>query len=186
MSENLDAYKRALEGFDKVIKRVPADAWENQSPCTEWKARDVAGHVIGGQQMIQSFAEKGELSGAFPSTRELAGDDPVTRWQQARDTSMAALTPSALAKVVQTPLGPMPLDEFLNIIQLDAITHTWDLARATGQEVQLDPDLVHTGLERVRPLDAMLRRPGFFEPAKPCPEGADEQTQLMAFLGREV
>ena len=119
--------------------------------------------------------------------REVAGDDPVASWEAARAGLEAAAAPEgALDKVLATPFGEMPADAFLGIIVLDALTHSWDLARAAGVDDRLDPELVSVCFERIRPLDGAIRVPGFFGPARPAPEGADEQTQLMAFLGREV
>ena len=87
---------------------------------------------------------------------------------------------------MQSPFGEMPVDQFLGVITLDVITHTWDLGRAIGHEVTLEPDLVHDCFENVKPLDAILRQPNLFGPKVEPPAGADEQTQLMAFLGRNV
>ena len=189
MSENFALYCRALEGFDRVIRSVPDDRWGSQSPCTEWKAIDVAGHVISVQQGVAAglTGQGPEPSGERPSLRDIAGDDPVASWTSARAGLMEAAAPDgALDTVLKTPFGEMPADTFLGIIVLDALTHTWDLARATGGDDQLDPELVSLCFERIRPLDAAIRGGTFFGPAREAPPGADEQTQLMAFLGRQV
>jgi uncharacterized protein (TIGR03086 family) len=186
MTENYDLYRRALDGFDKVIRDVPEDRWEAQSPCTEWKAVDVAGHVIGVQQLVTSGITGQGMTGGRLSTRETAGPDPVASWSEARASLEAvAGAPGALETVIKTPFGEMPADTFLGIIVLDALTHTWDLARATGQDDTLDPELVSIAFERIRPLDAAIRGANF-GPKLEAPEGSDEQTQLMAFLGRQV
>ncbi len=187
MSENLQLYNRALDGFDRVVRGVPADRWESQSPCTDWKAIDVAGHVIGIQMMVTGGLTGAPAPSERPSTRELAGDDPVSNWEAARGAlEAAAAVDGALERTIETPFGAMPADTFLGILVLDALTHSWDLARAAGLDDALDPELVTICFERIRPLDAAIRRPGAFDGAKPAPEGADEQTRLMAFLGRQV
>jgi len=66
------------------------------------------------------------------------------------------------------------------------VVHSWDLARATGGDEQLDPAEVHKVFEALRPLGDKLRSPGAFGPAVDPPKGADEQTELLAFLGRAV
>lgn len=186
MSENLSKFNRALDGFSAVVSTVPESSWNNQSPCTEWKARHVVGHVIGGQMLVKALAE----TGAAPSDRSdadtLAGSDPAANFQAARAAAAAATTSEALAKTVASPMGPMPLDNWLGIMTLDVLTHTWDLATAVGQKVTLDADLVHEGFENIKPMDAMLRMPGVFGPKQEAPAGAAEQEQLMAFLGRSV
>ncbi len=187
MSEGQEKYIRALDGAETVILMVKDDQWEAQSPCEEWKAVDVVGHLVGGLKMVSSLANTSEsgLSG-FPDGRTLAGADPQEGFAAARKQAEADLTPDNLVKVVNSPFGSMPLDNFLGIITLDVIAHTWDLSKAIGHEVTLDPELVHQCFDNVRPMDAMLRQPNLFGPKVEPPEGADEQTQLMAFLGRKV
>jgi uncharacterized protein (TIGR03086 family) len=65
----------------------------------------------------------------------------------------------------------------------DVLVHTWDLARATGQDERLDPDEVHDTYERMLPADEMIRGDQF-GPKVPVPDDADEQTKLLAFVGR--
>ena len=45
MSETTDRMKVLIDGFDARVAATPASAWDNQSPCEDWKARDVVEHV---------------------------------------------------------------------------------------------------------------------------------------------
>jgi uncharacterized protein (TIGR03086 family) len=187
MGQGQQTYLRGLDGAQTVIAMVEDDQWEAQSPCIEWKAADVVGHLVGGMRMVSSFATTGESGlAAFPEPRQYLGDDPKEAFASARAEMEANLTPYNLERVVPSPFGAMPLDAFLGIITLDAIAHTWDLSKAIGHDVTLDPDLVHQCYENVKPLDAMLRAPQLFGAKVEPPAGADEQTEFMAFLGRNV
>ncbi|MEO3781211.1 hypothetical protein ABGB16_31345 [Micromonospora sp. B11E3] len=62
--------------------------------------------------------------------------------------------------------------------------HTWDLARATGQDERLDRDRCAQLLEGMLPLDDVLRQSGHYGPRVAVPEDADAQTRLLAFIGR--
>ena len=66
----------------------------------------------------------------------------------------------------------------------DVLIHTWDLARATGQDETLDPDEVRRALDGMLPFDAVLRASGHYGPKVEVPDTADEQTKLIAFTGR--
>jgi uncharacterized protein (TIGR03086 family) len=66
----------------------------------------------------------------------------------------------------------------------DVFLHTWDLARATGLDETLDPDEVHMMLEGMEPMDELLRTSGHYGPRVEVPADADEQTRLIAFIGR--
>jgi uncharacterized protein (TIGR03086 family) len=187
MADTMGDYRRALAGFDAIMRRVPPDRWLSQSPCAEWKAIDVAGHVIGGQHMVRAWATGAPQPAERPSLRQLAGDDPVAAWTSAREASLAALTPEALDRVVQTQnFGQIRLESFNETFILDVLVHTWDLAQASGQPVALPPDLVHGCFEWAKQREDHLRSSGLIGPEQPAPAGAHEQTRLMAFLGRNV
>jgi uncharacterized protein (TIGR03086 family) len=65
------------------------------------------------------------------------------------------------------------------------LIHTWDLARATGVDETLDATEVHQMLVMSEPYDEMLRASGQYGPRVAVPDDADEQTRLIAFMGRE-
>jgi uncharacterized protein (TIGR03086 family) len=70
------------------------------------------------------------------------------------------------------------------ICTTDVLIHTWDLARATGLDETLDATEVHRYVEGMEPLDQLLRDSGQYGPRIPVADDADEQTRLIAFLGR--
>jgi hypothetical protein len=51
---------------------------------------------------------------------------------------------------------------------------------------RIDADAAAQAYEALKPMDAMLRGPGMFKPAVEPPAGADTQTELLSFLGRQV
>jgi hypothetical protein len=55
-----------------------------------------------------------------------------------------------------------------------------------GGDEKLDADAVSGAYSGLKPLDAMIRRPGVFGPQVDAPAGADEQAELLSFLGRTV
>ena len=55
-----------------------------------------------------------------------------------------------------------------------------------GGDESLDQGAVEGALSGLLPLDAMLRQPGVFGAKVEAPAGADAQTQLLCFLGRQV
>ena len=67
----------------------------------------------------------------------------------------------------------------------DVYMHSWDLARATGQEAGLDEDFAGQVLEGMRPIEAMLRDSGQYGPAVPVPDDAPAVDRLMGFVGRD-
>jgi uncharacterized protein (TIGR03086 family) len=182
VSEMTDRFEMVAAGFDQRVQAVPPDKWSAQSPCEDWTARDVVGHVVRNYRSIAAEATGGK--GGEMGENE----DPVTAWSDAYGRmSTLAKDPKALAANVRGPGGPTPLEQAMGtLISMDTSVHTWDLARAVGGDEHLDPDVVHLAREMLEPMDAMIRQPGIFGPKLDPPEGADEQTQLLYFLGRRA
>jgi uncharacterized protein (TIGR03086 family) len=66
----------------------------------------------------------------------------------------------------------------------DVLVHTWDLARATGQDETLDPDEVHRMRAGLEQMGDMLSQSGHYDKAVAVAADADEQTRLLALTGR--
>src|ERR687894_75782 len=55
MSAIADRYRRLADDFATTVAAVPEDRWGDQSPCEDWKARDVVSHVVGTSGMFLGF-----------------------------------------------------------------------------------------------------------------------------------
>lgn len=182
MTQNADRYRKAMAGFSAVVDQVPADKWSSPSPCPDWTAAHVVGHVIGGTQMISSVS-----TGDTPNYDALdaAGDDPSAAFAAARDRALDTFTDENLNKTVQGPMGEMPLDQLVGMILTnDVLIHTWDLGRAIGVDVTLDSQLAEDALAALQPVDEIVRQAGVFGPKIEPPAEADVQTRLLCFVGR--
>jgi uncharacterized protein (TIGR03086 family) len=184
VSEIADRYRRLSEGFTARVTATPPDRWDSPSPCEGWTARDVVGHLVGNVGFFLGLV--GQKAPAGPSVQ----DDPAGAWAAARDALQAVLDDPALAQQEfesQAMGGRMTLEQGVDRFgNFDLLVHTWDLARATGLDETLDPDEVHRAFEGALPMDEMMRSPGVCGPKLDAPEGADEQTRFLAFLGRRV
>jgi hypothetical protein len=65
------------------------------------------------------------------------------------------------------------------------LAHTWDLARASGQDVTLEPEFCAHLLAGMAPIEDLLRASGQYGPAVAVPADADAQTRLIGFIGRD-
>lgn len=180
MSEVIERYQGLAEQFGARVEATPDDEWDADTPCSEWKARDVVAHVVGSQRALAAAIEGG-------APEDLPADaDPKQAWRESMPRLMAALqTPGALEKLVPGPMGEMPIEFMLGrFLSNDVLVHTWDLARAVGGDERLDQDAVGHAFEGLKKVDAMLRQPGMFGAKVEPPEGADLQTEFLCFLGR--
>ena len=182
MTAFADHYRRVAAQFTARVGEVPSDAWENPAPCEGWVARDVVRHLV--EWLPDFFFDRWGI--AHPE-RPSVDDDPAGAWAAVDGAIQAALDDPAVAtRTEETRMGLMSFEQTIEMICTgDVFLHTWDLARAAGLDETLDPDEVHRMLEGIEPYDEILRSSGQYGPRVPVPDDADEQTRLIAFIGRQ-
>jgi uncharacterized protein (TIGR03086 family) len=175
-------FRTVAAAFTARVEAVPAAAWSAPSPCEGWLARDIVRHLTTWVPALLASGADVELEVGPP-----VDDDPVGAWAVLRDGLQALLDDPGLAArpFVHPQAGSHRLDDAIGSFVLgDVLVHTWDLARATGLDERLDPAEVAGMLAGVEPLDEVLRQSGHYGPRVDVPPDADEQTRLLAFLGR--
>jgi uncharacterized protein (TIGR03086 family) len=180
MSTVSDRYARLSDAFASKIAAVPPDRWSNPSPCADWTAREIVGHVLNTHAMFLGFI--GQELGSIPSV----ADDPAGAFAAARQVVQGNLDDPARATAeYQGFSGPTTFEEGIDgFICFDLVVHGWDLARATGLDERIDPEEVRRVRDRAAEFGEMLRSPGVCGPVVDVPADADEQTKLLAYLGR--
>jgi uncharacterized protein (TIGR03086 family) len=172
-----DHYARVADGFSTTLAGVRD--WTARTPCDEWDADALARHVVDTTRRVLA-----RLDGSEPPV--LAADAPVVpAWQEARAQVESALADRADQEVDswgrQVPFGQL-VD---TLLCADTLLHTWDLARATGQDDTLDLAAVSKAHAFLTPMGDAMRRPGGFGPEKPVEADASAQDRLLAFAGRQ-
>src|SRR3954468_9626894 len=174
MNEIIERYERITGQFPDRVRAVPADAWNNPSPCEGWAARDVVGHLT--EWIPAFFGSQGVEFPAVPS----AETDPVRAWETVQRTIANALDdPTMAATQVATPFSAQSFADTVDMIVTgDVFTHTWDLARATGQDDTLDPDQLQRMIAGMGSMpEEVLRAEGMFGPRIDVSADADDQTR---------
>jgi uncharacterized protein (TIGR03086 family) len=169
--------------FGALCAAAPPDSWGAQSPVEEWKARDVVRHLV---EWFPAFLEHG--AGVVLAPGPSPDDDPVGAWQHLYDEVLALLeAPASAGKVLSNPhIGDVPLPQAVSqFFTGDVFQHSWDLAKATGQDPTLDPERCAAMLAGAEPYEDAMRQSGQYGPRVEVPEDADVQTKFIAFIGRD-
>lgn len=181
------ALAQSQEVARDVLGAVTADQLDLDTPCREWKVSQLIDHLVGGQHWARSAMQGTEMSQTGEGAA--AGDFVATFDQAARDCLAEFSAAGALDKTVNAGFGDMPAAALMGLSTTDTFTHAWDLARATGQDTNLAPELATQLLEQSRQSiqPAFRSEEGaIFGPERPAPDGASPADELAAFLGREV
>jgi uncharacterized protein (TIGR03086 family) len=158
-------------------------SWDVSSPVAEWTARDVVRHLT---EWLPPFLAAG--SGIQLPVGPSVDDDPVGAWQAQCDAVQALLDDPATADLVLSNrhIGEVPLDRAIDqFYTADVFMHTWDLARATGQDDRLDSDFCAELLAGMELLEEVMRSSGQYGARVPVKDDADAQTKMLGFIGRD-
>ena len=176
-----ERHRRFAGAFTERVEG--AREWDAPAPVDGWVARDVVRHLV---EWFPPFLATG--AGVRIDQGPSVDDDPVEAWRVQRDAVQALLDdPLTPGLTFDNPhTGTAPVDEAVDrFYTADVFMHTWDLARATGQDERLDPAMCEELLTGMEPYDDVLRASGQYGPKVEVPDDADVQTRLLAFIGRD-
>ncbi|MFD6896036.1 maleylpyruvate isomerase family mycothiol-dependent enzyme [Rhodococcus sp. NPDC060086] len=110
-----------------VIDAVDAEAWNKQSPCEGWTARDVVAHIVDTQR--EFLIGRGLDVGERPDL-----DDPAVGWREHTGRVATLLTDDTLVDApYEGYFGPTTLGAtFEQFYIWDLLVHRWDIAQSAG------------------------------------------------------
>ena len=116
------------------------------------------------------------------------GTDPADSYEQgAAKLEKTVRQPGVLDGQWTMPFGATPGQIAIGIATVETIQHGWDVAKATGQKAEFDPEVMEAAMAAAQlfPPD-IVRQPGVFGPEVECASDAPIEDRLAAFLGRPV
>ena len=80
----------------------------------------------------------------------------------------------------------MPFDEAVDrFYTADVFMHSWDLARSSGQDDTLAPEVCAAMLAGMEPIEDVIRSSGHYGARIEVPPDASAQDRLIGFIGRD-
>jgi uncharacterized protein (TIGR03086 family) len=175
-----ERHRRIADDFTDQAQQVTD--WGLPAPVAGWTARDVVDHLV---TWLPGLLSGGGVE--FPAG-PTAADDPVAAWTSHAAEVQALLDdPERAAAPFSHPqVGSMPTGEVVDrLYTSDVFIHTWDLARASGQEPSLEPEFCTLLLAGMEPMEDAMRASGQYGSKVEVPADADPQTRLIGFSGRD-
>ncbi len=180
----LDALDSIYENANRLVADVTAEQWSAQTPCTEWKVRDLVNHMVGTSRFLVAAATRATPSDA-PDADHL-GDDPVGAFAAAAKMSSEAWRSDGAIDGMVTIPAEMPAIAALGVNIIDIGTHCWDLAEAIGADHGLSDSLVGTiDFWNRQVVSDEIRAGGGFGEALET-DGSDGMSNMLAFVGRSA
>ncbi|MFC6154305.1 TIGR03086 family metal-binding protein [Nocardioides yefusunii] len=152
------------------------------TPVPEWDVRGLLEHMIWFHDFVHGGSPFGWTRRVDPAVDPVgAFVEQTAAVQNILDDPAQAESPFFHPMASGQSLGEATARFYVS----DVVMHTWDLARATAQEVTFDEPYVAGLSAGMQAQEATLRASGQFGAAQPVSDDADPLTRLMAFLGRD-
>ena len=179
-----DVHRDALAATGRIVAGIEPGQLHAPTPCDDYDVHGLLQHLISVNFWVAPLVEGktiDEVGNALD--REFAKDE----YQTSADEADAAFSlPGAMERPVAVSYGPVPAEVYAGHRFIDVLIHGWDLAKATGQDSRLDPELIEACWTVINPQMELLRGSGMFGTDVPVPDDADSQTKLLAALGRRA
>lgn len=176
-------YAAALAHVHGLMSR--ATDLDAPTPCPEFDVRALLGHLVTTVERVRLI---GEGLDPYAAPAVVTGlDDPAAAYAETAAKAVALWADDAvLDREVTVPWGTVPGRAALWGYVNETLVHGWDLAVATGQDPEADPDLVTPVLDAAvafLPAEPRGGRVPFAPPVAPRP-GAGPTERLANWCGR--
>lgn len=179
---------KTLDQTGELIANAKPDQAALPTPCASFDLRALINHIL---YDLRMFTDTTQDLPRPPAGEDLIGDD----WSGAFDAAAAGLMevwrrPGMLERTFTSPLGELTATWRIGQQIADFAVHGWDVAKATGQPSELDPDVgqfaLDWGRENLKPEFRGEEGSGkSFGLEVEVPEEALLYDRLAGFFGRD-
>lgn len=175
-----------VTSLQPVIQGVRPDGLEDVTPCEDWTVGRLINHMLG---TVEAMRRVGAGESLDPDDPWGTGGDHLSEhWQ----SDLAELL-SRFADAWQQPAswegeamdGAMPRALVGDMGFVEVMLHGWDLARASGQDVEYDDAAAERAREVMEKIGADGRRYGAFGDQVEVPDGAPPFAHALGMAGRD-
>ena len=159
-----------------VLARLTEEDISRPTPCTEYTVGDVGQHLVRSMVLLASVAGAQigtPVAGSLDATVAATAEAALTAWRRRGLDGSVAVGRSVL-----------PARLAVEIIPLELLVHGWDIARATGHDIDVTPEVAGYVLDRARELITADKRGRSFAAEVPAGAQATILQRLIAFTGR--
>lgn len=175
------------EWVASLIEGIDPAQLDDPTPCQDWTVRELIQHLMAVEGRVAGLPRLGSVDD-LPRSLPLPEGDLADGFRQAAtEAQQAWAEDSLLTQTVTPPWGPVPGAAAIGGYLNEHLTHGWDLATATGQDAEADPNLVEPVLAMTRnaipDLDRGTAHMPFAAVVESTPDAGPTE-QLANWLGR--
>ena len=187
----IGVHGRCGQQFAALVAGVRPGQWQDGTPCSQWDVRMLVHHLLYEQRWVPPLLDGqtiGQVGDRFEG--DLLGQDasawPGVMLSAIAEAHAAVAQPGALEGTVHLSFGEASGREYVLQLTADLAIHSWDLARATGQDDTLDPGAVAVLLPWAEANAGLLTASGMFGSRIDAGPDAPDEVRLLGLLGRRA
>lgn len=179
----------AADAMAAIVRTVSPDQLANRTPCAEFDVRALVNHLLFWGPSLEGAGRKEPVPPPAPAESDVdltAGDWRGDLLAQL-DRLASAWAPEQAWQGTTRMGGPteLPASMIGDMTVGELVVHGWDLARATGQRLDLPADLLTYVHEAVAASAEQGRQMGIYGPEVPVPTGAPTLHRVLGLTGRD-
>lgn len=171
-------FDRAAALADSVIAVVRPEQLADPTPCSEWSVRQLINHVVA---QTSTSVRMATAERRPKRDKDDLGDDPLAQYRNCVHRLRAAVVRPDVTLPGGSPVMWVP-----NLLVIELTVHSWDIAKATGQRIDIDPRLADWVLRTLHEGLPPDRRGGGYAAEQPAPAYLPVAERMAAFAGRPV
>jgi uncharacterized protein (TIGR03086 family) len=181
-----ELYVQAMDSAQRYVDTVRGDQWDAPTSCSEWNVRQIVNHIVG-ENLWAAELLRGKTIEEIGSRLDgdLTGADPAGAFRDSVIAAKAAATErGAMETTCHLSFGDFSGADYCSQLFMDLLIHGWDVAKATGQDTELDTALVEACLPIAQQLTSQWRSAGVFGEDLSADASPQPQARLLALFGR--
>jgi len=179
-------FAKSLEQASNVVRHVQPEQLDNDTPCTEWKMRQLLNHMVYELLWVPELVKGktvAEIGDRYKG--DVLHSDFHTAWQHAADAALVAVHTAKDDSTAHLSYGDIPMANYIQEVGSDIFIHCWDVGQGMYCTVLLNPEVAQAVYDNSLPRKQKFAESGLFgKPFEP-PKSANLQTKLLALFGRK-
>lgn len=171
----------------RVVRGVTPDQLDAPTPCPDWDVRTLVNHLILWSAFrSETAARKQPADETHTEDTDFTQGDWAETFAVQLDRATAAWAePGATDGDTGLAGGSMPATVIAAMMLGELVVHGWDLAAATGQKLDVEPEVLDVVREFGDTMGPMARQMGAFGDEVPVPDTAAPLDRVLGMVGRD-
>ena len=190
--ETIDLVEQGFAWGRARIEGIGDTSLETPTPCDKWNIRQLVNHAVSATATIAGVlaADDGhDAWGANATSADAMAEmdvwpNPLEHFDKHVGFIIATAKSSPPDRTFLMNGHPQPAIMLARSVTFDSVVHGWDLAKVTGQDATIPPEIAEVFIEFASGIPDGTR--GLvFAPRVEVPANASPSDRLVALLGRQ-